>query len=775
MATPTGILFNDPRAKPTSAAGIAQPGAYYQYYLTQTTAPATVYKDGALTIPAVQTPTTGDTTLAGDGRLIPIYLNPNVIYRVQLYSAIGALLEDTDPYVVPLGGPLYPQTAAEQAAGVTPTNFGYPFGDIRRYGGVCDSGTTDNKTPLQNALNACAGYTPVTIPSVSGQYYKVGDRVTCPAHTAIVGLDFPSLKWSAITTNGATIGGVASLPAIEAQGDDFSIVGCSLFGPSGAGVFKSGETGILRVGTSASARGLKWRVENCEIQGFGQYAVATQFMQNIYVRYNKIHDCGYSGGTHLSPLMALHEYNEIYNITPGSGGNCYGDNFTHNSLNYNVDPLVGSVITAITNAASAVVTINTVSGSNPFAVGMDVSFFSVVGMTQINGLKGAVTAIGGSSGAWTITVAINSSGFGAYVSGGLISCPRQATNPFPIACITRNNFIHDIPLWGAIDFHGAYDCVAEKNEIYNCYIGVQLSGSSGNGANYAGENNSVLDNAIFYDQANGNASAVNATRGSPIAFAVITNGGSVTPHRNVRVSGNKAYGAFGDPVGFSGSAFVFQMQFCRKLVCDGNTLIGFNGIGLYVAQSDGVLNNNAFGWVSTAANSGCIYAAGNCDISAVGNRHTTEGLTAASFGMNCNISGMTRMLVINDFFEATAPYGNGMALLTRGNSDLPPRFTDTTTGAHTFDVSPAGNAPLVWLQYNGGGVGNITDLTGMNIGSTLVIENNSASALTITSGTPFKFSAASPVINQNGTLTLTCIAVANPKLTELTRSLTNAA
>lgn len=80
---------------------------------------------------------------------------------------------------------------------------------------------------------------------------------------------------------------------------------------------------------------------------------------------------------------------------------------------------VTATITGITQAASAVVTINTVSGTNPYAIGNTIGFQGVGGMTQINGLMGTVTAIGGASGAWTATVNINSSGFSAYTSGGV--------------------------------------------------------------------------------------------------------------------------------------------------------------------------------------------------------------------------------------------------------------------------------------------------------------------------------------------------------------------
>ena len=73
-------------------------------------------------------------------------------------------------------------------------------------------------------------------------------------------------------------------------------------------------------------------------------------------------------------------------------------------------------ITAITKAASAVVTV----GAHTFVVGESVHFTGVVGMTEINGLRGLITAIG----ATDITVAINSTSFTAYTSGGTVN-----TNP----------------------------------------------------------------------------------------------------------------------------------------------------------------------------------------------------------------------------------------------------------------------------------------------------------------------------------------------------------
>lgn len=73
-------------------------------------------------------------------------------------------------------------------------------------------------------------------------------------------------------------------------------------------------------------------------------------------------------------------------------------------------------ITGITQAASAVVTV----GAHTFVVNESVYFSGVVGMTQINGLRGTITATTGT----TITVAINSTAFTAYTSGGNVN-----TNP----------------------------------------------------------------------------------------------------------------------------------------------------------------------------------------------------------------------------------------------------------------------------------------------------------------------------------------------------------
>ena len=70
-------------------------------------------------------------------------------------------------------------------------------------------------------------------------------------------------------------------------------------------------------------------------------------------------------------------------------------------------------ITSISQAASAVVG---VGAGHPFLVGDSVAFKEVLGMTQINGLRGTVSAAGAS----TITVSIDTTTFSAYTSGGTV-------------------------------------------------------------------------------------------------------------------------------------------------------------------------------------------------------------------------------------------------------------------------------------------------------------------------------------------------------------------
>ncbi|PUA17258.1 DUF2460 domain-containing protein [Glaciimonas sp. PCH181] len=83
-------------------------------------------------------------------------------------------------------------------------------------------------------------------------------------------------------------------------------------------------------------------------------------------------------------------------------------------------------ITGITQAASAIATI----GAHAFVVGDSAYFSNVVGMSQINTLRGLVTGVSST----TITVQIDSTLFGAYASGGAVNSRPQIGEPVTAGC-----------------------------------------------------------------------------------------------------------------------------------------------------------------------------------------------------------------------------------------------------------------------------------------------------------------------------------------------------
>lgn len=78
------------------------------------------------------------------------YFNPTT-GAPELFTSIGATLLSQSV----IGQFLYPQTAAEAAAGVTPTNYFVEPGNVRRYGAVGD-GVTNDTAAIQAAINVAA-------------------------------------------------------------------------------------------------------------------------------------------------------------------------------------------------------------------------------------------------------------------------------------------------------------------------------------------------------------------------------------------------------------------------------------------------------------------------------------------------------------------------------------------------------------------------------------------------------------------------------------------
>lgn len=174
-------LFQLPRQVPI-VSGAVSAGCKAHFYLTGTTTNADTYTDAALTTTSAN-PVIADSS----GVFAAIYLDPDVDYKLTLKDTNDALIYSVDPVIDTLsqenvGKIFYPQTSVESSASVTPTNYQYEPGDVRRYG-VVGNGSTDDATALNDAILASEGapyplvFSANTTYAIASQLSSVGDIV----------------------------------------------------------------------------------------------------------------------------------------------------------------------------------------------------------------------------------------------------------------------------------------------------------------------------------------------------------------------------------------------------------------------------------------------------------------------------------------------------------------------------------------------------------------------------------------------------------------------
>lgn len=149
-------IFTLPKTNPITPSTVVLPGSKAYFYVTGTTALQNTYSDSALT-----TPNANPVVADASGVFSTIYLDPSLVYKLTLKTSADVLIYTVDPVndqilsQALIGLFLYPRTAAEIAASITPSNYAIPshaaVGDIiiERYGGVPGSG--DNSTAFNNA------------------------------------------------------------------------------------------------------------------------------------------------------------------------------------------------------------------------------------------------------------------------------------------------------------------------------------------------------------------------------------------------------------------------------------------------------------------------------------------------------------------------------------------------------------------------------------------------------------------------------------------------
>jgi Chaperone of endosialidase len=301
----------------------------------------------------------------------------------------------------------YARTAVENAVGVVPTTPSYMPLDPRRYDTIAHwslvygavSAEVDTYWPFYRGdhaqhpalTNAIAGYKSYDDSQKTG---TVGYRTT------VFGAQAMQQNGGSVTAGGSNsaFGFAALETSVEGSGNScfgaLSLNSLTGLASSHNNAFGYRSLTLLVNGTQNEVFGFQG--VNSLITGQNNHAFGENVLQGVTVG-NGNHHFGYQAG---------------FNKGVGDFSHAFG----YQALTQENQ----GTITAITLAASAVVTISMVSVANPFAVNCPVSFEGVGGTTQINGLFGTVTAVGGSSGAWTITVNINSTGFSAFTSGGAI-------------------------------------------------------------------------------------------------------------------------------------------------------------------------------------------------------------------------------------------------------------------------------------------------------------------------------------------------------------------
>lgn len=241
---------------------------------------------------------------------------------------------------------------------------------------------------------------------------------------------------------------------------------------------------------------------------------------------------------------------------------------------------------------------------------------------------------------------------------------RRAANPFCSGFEVAGNTVYDIPLWTGIDFHGAYECSAHDNKVYNCRNGILLQGSSGEAAGFAGSDNSLIGNTITTARMDGGATTVTeVTR-----LGVSVNGGKHVHHRSVAVRGNSIDG-YGDS---RNTSFPLEHSFTTDLTINDNRISNWRGYGCYSAYSQGIIQDNEFAAVLDPRSTACIYIAIGGVLRITGNRETPGEGTAPLYGVYLNSPGDRSSCIMqdNDFSAVRLmPYaGHGGTRLTPESS-----------------------------------------------------------------------------------------------------------
>lgn len=132
---------------------------------------------------------------------------------------------------------IYKRTAAEESAGVTPTDTSYPAGDVRRYGANTVPGTTDMAAAIQNALDA-NGFVALE----KGKIHQVSTAILMDDSELIIGYGRDTVIRGNLATGVIKARNGVSSRSYYLGGRDFTVDNTSRATSGGIGLDMSGVT-----------------------------------------------------------------------------------------------------------------------------------------------------------------------------------------------------------------------------------------------------------------------------------------------------------------------------------------------------------------------------------------------------------------------------------------------------------------------------------------------------------------------------------------------------
>lgn len=380
-------LVQNPRVVVVDSAGTPRANAKRYLYSSGTLTPLTSYTDSDLTTPHAN-PQVADSS----GVFAPAYLPSTVsTYRQIVKTSADVTLSDDDdiPTVqlsaAAVGAVLYPRTTEEQSAGVTPTDYSYPAGNVLRYG-ADNSGVSSSTAAIQDAIDT--GHD-VLFPA--GSYLAAGlmqvldfQRFKAEGNVRIIknanGAIFTA-SGDDIELNGIGFRGDASSPTytgdgVVISGDNPRIYNCGVRWISGVPLKCTGSAvqidGTCDIYQTTGATSADYDIE------VGVSGTAT-----LYHRIKGIRTSQSTGGIHLvdtgSAVVSDSQFGKLFVDAGTSPSGVNGGNFTGNRILGNVtvelssSTFAGNTVGAVTVTFGAGTSGHSFDDSNTVASGATIT------------------------------------------------------------------------------------------------------------------------------------------------------------------------------------------------------------------------------------------------------------------------------------------------------------------------------------------------------------------------------------------------------------------